>query len=76
MIAMGFGSKCSIFSEQVVYMEKENWNIADMRLVSLDHVTFDIVPMHIKNVSVEKNRTEAFSHLRFYRVYIDIICTS
>ena len=38
-IVMGFGSKCRILNGQVDYIENSKLNIADMRLISLDHVT-------------------------------------
>ena len=37
---MGFGSKCSILNEQVIFIEKSKLNIADMRLIPLDGVTY------------------------------------
>ena len=37
---MAFGSKCSIFSRQVIYIENIRVSIADMRLIPLDHVTY------------------------------------
>ena len=37
---MGFGSKCSILNIQVTYIEKSKLNIADMRLIPLDRVTY------------------------------------
>ena len=38
---MGFGSKCSIFAGQVIYIEKSKLNIADMGLIPLDRVTYN-----------------------------------
>ena len=38
-IEMGFGSKCSIFTGQVIYIEKSKLIIADMWLIPLDRVT-------------------------------------
>ena len=37
----GLDPKCSILNVQVIYNEKSNLNIADMWLISLDHVTYD-----------------------------------
>ena len=37
---MGFGSKCSILNEQVIYTENSKLNIADMWLIPLDRVTY------------------------------------
>ena len=39
-IVMGFGSKCRMLNEQVDYIENSKLNIADMRLISLDQVTY------------------------------------
>ena len=39
-IVMGFGSKYRIVCGQVDYIENSKLNIADMRLISLDHVTY------------------------------------
>ena len=43
LIEIGFGSKCSIFNEQVIDNDKSKLNIADKRLIPLDRVTFAIV---------------------------------
>ena len=37
-IEMGFGSKCSIFNGQVIYIQNLKFNIADMWLIPLDRV--------------------------------------
>ena len=39
-IEMGFESKCSIFTGQVILIEKSKFNIADMWLIPLDRVTY------------------------------------
>ena len=39
LIEMRFGSHCSIFKRQVIYIEKSKFNIADMWLIPLDRVT-------------------------------------
>ena len=39
-IEMGFGSKCCILNERVIYTENSKLNIADMRLIPLDRVTY------------------------------------
>ena len=46
-IVMGFGSKCRILNGQVDYIENSKLNIADMRLISLDRVTYGtkVVPL-------------------------------
>ena len=42
-IEMGFGSKCSIFTGQVICIEKSKLNFADMWLIPLDRVTFVVL---------------------------------
>ena len=39
-IVMGFGSKYRILDGQVDYIENSKLNIADMRLISLERVTY------------------------------------
>ena len=47
-IGIGFGSKCSIFEWWTSSCdEKSKLTIADMWLISLDHVTFILLPCHL-----------------------------
>ena len=45
-IVMGFGSKCRSLNGQVDYIEISKLNIADMRLISLDRVTYVITEIN------------------------------
>ena len=37
---MGFRSKCGTLNAQVIYIKKSKLNIANMWLITLDHVKF------------------------------------
>ena len=52
-IEMEFGSKCSIFTGLVIYIEKSILNIADMRLIPLDRVTNEF-PTFETNFSAQR----------------------
>ena len=54
LIDMGFGSKCSILNEEVIYIEKSILNFADMWLIPLDRVTYVgmnpfVIQLHLQN---------------------------
>ena len=51
-IVMRFGSKCRILNGQVDYIENTKWDIADMRLISLDRVTYMQVPTEIEVITM------------------------
>ena len=71
LIEMRFGSNCSILNKQVIHTENSKSNIADMRLIPLDHVTYK----HFRSVHTEATvprKANELSYLchRFWRYEI------
>ena len=72
LIEMGFRSKCNMLNEQVIYIEKSKFNIADMWLIPIDRVTFVLGVMKEKGTPFKREHIvqPMFIQVNFTTIFV------
>ena len=73
---MGFESKCGNLNCQVIYTEKSKLNIADMRLIPLDRVTYHDLLMLLPQRRINSTEFLSLIHVSERNLNDKQICIS